>query len=146
MEKDKLPMLDIDISEYIPQRPPFVLITGVTEVDEQNITTIFEVPEGHVLEENGTLKAGGLIENIAQSAAFYAGYSYKKNGQEIPIGFISSVKGLETTRLPLVGETITTKVSLVNEVMDFKIFEGKVWDEKQELLARCELRVFTQKG
>ena len=137
-------MREIAIEDFIPQRPPFTFIERVIDVSDDDATTSFEITAACVLLENDQLTAAGIIENVAQSAALYAGHFYQKKGITPPIGYIASVKNLEIFMNPKVGEVIYTTVELVNEVMDFRIFQGTVKTTEGEDVAHCELRIMTK--
>ena len=135
-------MLELVVTDYIPQRPPFVMIDSVKSINENGVTTIFKVNSNNIFCEDGIFKTGGMIENIAQSTAFYAGYSYKQKELDVPLGFITSIKSLEVMRFPKVNEYIFTTVIKVNEVLEFKIFKGEIFNEDNFKIAQCELRIF----
>lgn len=137
--------MDYNITDFIPHRSPFIMIDSVESIQENGATTTFSIRKDHIFCEGGIFKSSGIIENIAQTAAAFAGYTFKDKNLTIPLGFIASVKGLEIFRLPKVGELITTTVSKVDEVMDFDIFEGEVYCNEITKIAHCELRIFTKK-
>ena len=107
-----------DIEKWIPQRPPFVFIDTVVEVSDTHAVTQFTIPADSPLVENGRLSLAGLMENAAQTCAVRAGYS---GGNRI--GFIGAVKQMETTRFPQTGETLTTEVRLLQEVLNISLIE-----------------------
>lgn len=138
-------MIAMDVTDYIPQRKPFVMIDAIQAIDDTSVMTVLSPKEDNVLVSDGYFTSGGMMENIAQSAAFFAGYSYKQKGEAVPLGFITSIKNLKISKFPEVGETLSTKVVNTNEVLDFQIFEGKIKDNQHNLIAQCEIRVFIQK-
>ena len=115
-----------DITAWIPQRPPFVFIDTVVEASDTHAVTQFTVPEDSPLVEDGQLSLAGLMENAAQTCAVRAGY----NGGN-RIGFIGAVKQMEATRLPHVGEQLTTEIKLIQEVLNISLIEctTRVGDE-----------------
>ncbi len=137
-------MQGIHVTEYIPQRPPFVFIDSVRQIQANCAKTSFKVPKGHFFCEGGIFRTGGIIENISQTAALYAGYSYREKGMDVPLGFITAIKDLEIFWFPREQELIETSVELLNDIMDFRIFKGEVFSEDKVLLAHCELRIFVQ--
>jgi predicted hotdog family 3-hydroxylacyl-ACP dehydratase len=138
-------MSELKITDYIPQRPPIVMIDGVEEIMDAGVTSTFKVRSEHLFCNKGFLSTAGIIENIAQTAAFLAGYLYKNAGADVPLGFISSIKSLEVRQHPTTGQVISTKLEKLQDVLDFSIFQGRVFGENQVLVAQCELRIFTQK-
>ena len=109
---------DKSISEYIPQRPPFVFIDAVEALDAALARTRFTVVSDCVLVTDGALPLSGLMENAAQTCAVRAGYA---GGNKI--GFIGAVKQMEVTRFPHVGETLTTEAKLIQEVLNISLVE-----------------------
>ena len=114
------------VETYIPQRPPFVFIDEVVSVNNERAVSAFTIREGCPLVANGHLSLAGLMENAAQTCAVRAGYC---GGNKI--GFIGAVKTMQASRLPKIGETLTTEVVLVQEVMNISLIEctTKVADE-----------------
>jgi len=137
-------MSELKITDFIPQRPPIVMIDGMDEIWDSGVISNFEVRNNRLFCQDGYLTSAGLIENIAQTAAFFAGYLYKNAGKDVPLGFISSIKSLEVKRHPRNGQKISTRLEKVQDVLDFSIFQGRVFAEDQTLVAECELRIFTQ--
>lgn len=109
---------DKSISDYIPQRPPFVFIDAVEALDAALARTRFTVVSDCVLVTDGALPLSGLMENAAQTCAVRAGYA---GGNKI--GFIGAVKQMEVTRFPHVGETLTTEAKLIQEVLNISLVE-----------------------
>lgn len=114
------------VETYIPQRPPFVFIDEVVSVNNERAISAFTIREGCPLVTNGHLSLAGLMENAAQTCAVRAGFC---GGNKI--GFIGAVKTMQANRLPKIGETLTTEVVLVQEVMNISLIEctTKVADE-----------------
>ena len=133
-----------EILGYIPQRPPFVMIDAVYDKGEMHVTSGFTITDENVMTENGEFKDGGIIENIAQTAALYAGTKFKDAGKEIPVGYIAGLKNVKIYKNPSSGTKIFT-TTLTNEMMNIQIVNGEVKDENQQVLASCELRIFINK-
>jgi len=129
-----------DIASLIPQRPPFVMIDSLTRSDEEASETRFTIREGHLFVENGFFTEPGLIENMAQTAGAGTGYRLQQEGKVTPIGFIGSMKKLVVSCLPAIGETITTKIYFLQEVMNVHFVTGKVFVDDKEI-ASCEFRI-----
>ena len=129
-----------DIAPLIPQKQPFVLISELLYTDEQLTRTNFTIPEGHVMVANGQLTEGGLLENIAQTAAASAGFVAINSGRSVQEGYIAAARSFEVFNLPKIGDTLTTEVMLLESVAGMNIISGKVIKGK-ELMAQCELRI-----
>lgn len=131
-----------EIHKYIPQRPPFVMIDAFKSLIENGIQSEFTISPENVLVVDGVFQESGLVENMAQTAAMYAGYTANKSNLPAPIGFIGALRNLKIIGLPRVAEKLTTSVKLKSEVMNIQIVEAEVRNEAQEILAECELRIF----
>lgn len=130
------------ILQYIPQRPPFVMVDKVYEQGERHLLSGFLIVKDNCLCREGAFQEGGLIENIAQTAALYAGMRYEALGEKPSIGFIAGIKNLEVHQLPKVGEQLHTHIQLTHEVGGIQVVEGKVYNTANTLVAHCELKIF----
>ena len=115
-----------DIATWIPQRPPFVFIDTIVEVDANHAVTRYTVPADCLLLTDGALSLAGLMENAAQTCAVRASFC---GGNRIC--FIGAVNRMEAARFPKVGETLTTEIVLLEEVLNISLIEctTKVGDE-----------------
>ena len=131
-----------EIHKYIPQRPPFVMIDEFKLLLDNGIQSGFMILPENILVVDGIFQESGLVENMAQTAAMYAGYTANKSNLPAPIGYIGALKNLKIFALPVVNEKLTTSVILKTEVMNIQIVEAEVRNEAQEIIAECELRIF----
>lgn len=131
-----------ELFSYIPQRPPFVMVDKLLEKGENYVLSGLAIGEENLMVEQGVLSEGGLVENIAQTAALFAGISYAEQGLPVPLGYIAGIKDLEIVRLPQTGSSLQTKTTLTHDLMNIQVVAGEVYDEAQQLIARCELRIF----
>ena len=133
---------DIDILSIIPQRPPFVMIDKLLNVDAQSACSELTVTADNMFVENGTFAQAGIIENMAQTCAAGMGYvnvcTYKNT---VKIGFLSAVKNLSFSRLPNVGETLTTCISIAEQVMGMILVNAQV-KIQNETIAEGEMKIF----
>jgi len=130
-----------DILEFIPQRPPVVMVDKLIYAGQDKTISGLLVDENNIFVSNGFLSESGLVENIAQTAAVGMGFLSKQSNKKVPIGFIASIKDLKIHHLPSAGDEITTEVVVTNQVMEVSILKGIVY--KDELvLAECEMRIF----
>ena len=132
---------DIDVHTLLPQQEPFVMIDQLLHFDEVTTTTRFTVREDHLYVENGRLNACALIENIAQTCAARMGYInhyiYKK---EVQLGFIGSVKNLVVKRVPLLGETLTTTIKVMEEIMQLTLVQAEI-KVGEETIVTAEMKI-----
>lgn len=143
VDMDRQPLeQDEAILNYIPQRPPFVMIDALYEKGDKFASTGLTITDTNIMTENGEFKEGGIIENIAQTAALFAGVKYKEAGEEVPFGYIAGIKNVKIVANPKVGDKIFTTTTLTNEIMNIQIVEGIVKNEQDKVIASCELRIF----
>jgi 3-hydroxyacyl-[acyl-carrier-protein] dehydratase len=131
------------IQDYIPQRPPMVMVHALQEVHETFARTQFTIREENIFVKDGLFQEPGLIENIAQTAAVHAGYFNKQSQSDVKIGYIAAIKSLQIHHLPKLGATIETLIEIKNVVMNVVIAEGRIF-EKDVLIAQGEIRIFNQ--
>lgn len=131
----------IDIHTLLPQQEPFVMVDRLIQIDEKSFATETQVKVENIFVDDGCLSASGLIENIAQTCAARIGFVNKYILQKgIQIGFIGAVRNLEILSLPQVGQTITTKVEVVEEVFGMTLAKAMVTCEG-ETLVTTEMKI-----
>jgi predicted hotdog family 3-hydroxylacyl-ACP dehydratase len=139
-------IVDTDsILNYIPQRPPIVLISRIYKCDEASVITGFDIVNEHFLTQNGILTESGVVENMAQTAASMAGYEAVVKQTQPRVGFIANIKNLVIHHLPKSGNEILTEVSTKTQVMNVSIIEAKSFCNN-ELVATCEMKIFLQEN
>ena len=130
-----------DILQRLPHRAPFVMIDTVRKQDETT-RAYFHIKEDNVLIEDGFFSESGLVEHMAQAAG--AGLPPTDDGNQPQAGYIGALKDLNVEKLPAVGDTITTEVDYLNQVMNAHIVKASVRSASGEHLASCELKIFVQ--
>ncbi len=130
-----------DICSLIPQKPPFVMIDGLIDVDTDYCTSVFTINDNCLLTDNGLFQESGLIENVAQTAAAGLGYESKSKNEGVETGFIGAVKNMVVYKLPIIGDTLETKTETLNKIMSAIIVKGTV-KCNGEVIFECNLNVF----
>ena len=126
---------DIPLNELIPQRPPFVMIDRLLSSDAVYSVTELEVRNDNIFVEDERLTASGLIENIAQTCAARIGYINLNNGGTVKIGVIGSISNLNVTRMPKVGERLTTTIQLLEEVFNVTMVLASIKIGEDEIVS-----------
>jgi len=129
--------------DYIPQRPPMVMIGRLEEASDTRFVSSFTIEVDNIFVEDNLLRESGIIENIAQTTAAGKGYMQKSNGKPVALGFIAAIKSLQINMLPNIGKELRTIVEVVNKVADVTIILGEVYTG-DTLVASCEMRIFIQ--
>ncbi len=132
-----------DITKYIPQREPIIMVHELVEADDDHAVTNLTIEPDNVFVSNEYFKEPGLVENIAQTAAMHVGYQCALKNIPIPIGYIAAVKDLKIFSLPRQNTRIATSVTVTNKVLDVTVVEGKV-EQEGNLLCSCEMRIFAK--
>lgn len=131
----------IPVGEILPQRPPFVLVDCLLHYDSVRTVCRFEIRPDHLMVEDGRLSACGLIENIAQTCAARIGYIHKYILHlPVALGYIASVRDMNISRLPAVGETIETVVEVREEIFGMTLAGAEI-RSGMELLATAEMKI-----
>ncbi len=133
------------ILNYIPQRPPIVLVSRIYKCDEVSVVTGFDITDDHIFTQHGQLTESGIIENMAQTAASRAGYAAVVTNSKPAVGFIANIKNLEIHHLPNSGNELLTEVSTKTQVMNVSIIDAKSYCNNQ-LVATCEMKIFLQEN
>lgn len=132
-----------DITKYIPQRHPIIMVHELVEADDDHAVTQLNIEPDNVFVSKEYFAEPGLVENIAQTAAMHVGYQCALKNIPIPIGYIAAVKDLKIRVLPKQNTRITTTVKVTNKVLDVTVVEGRV-EQAGNLLCSCEMRIFAK--
>lgn len=107
----------IDIHELLPQQEPFVMVGRLTYFDDVSTITQTEVSEDNIFVDEGVFSSSGIVENIAQTCAARIGYVNKYILLKgVQVGFIGALRNLQILSWPKVGETLTTRVDVIDQV------------------------------
>jgi len=120
------------------------MVDELLHCDESCTRTAFHIREENVLVANGEFTEGGLMENIAQTAAARAGYLAMRENKPVLPGYIGAVKNFEVFGLPKVNNDLVTEISIENQVFDVTVISGIVMCN-DIIVARCEMNIFIGK-
>ena len=131
----------IDIHNILPQQEPFVMIDTLVHFEMSNTTTETTIRDTNIFVDNGLFSATGMIENIAQTCAARVGYINKYILLKgVQIGFIGAVKNYNVNRLAKVGEVITTKVDIIEDIFGMTMANATV-ECNGEIIADTEIKL-----
>ncbi|MEC4113291.1 hypothetical protein [Myroides pelagicus] len=117
-------LIDRDlVKQLIPQREPIVMVDALYEYTETTIKAGLTIAGNNLCVSNGVLREVGLIEHMAQSVALHTGYQFYLRQEPAPVGYIGSIKKIDINALPKVGDTIYTKVDILQEFMGVTLVE-----------------------
>ena len=113
--------------ELLPQQSPFIMIDCLTKFDEKITETSFKVRNDNIFVENGKLNACALAENIAQTCAARLGYVNKYIlKKDVQIGFIGAIKNLSVVETPSVGDILTTRIEVLQDIMGVTLVDAQI--------------------
>lgn len=115
-------MID-DVRRYIPQRDPFVFVSGMEEHSEVSSVTFFKVHDGCPLVDGGCLTEAGVIEFVAQSCALHLGYA---SPEDTGIGFIGALSAFRFGYAPAVGDVVRCRVEMKGRYDNLVMASGEV--------------------
>jgi len=129
-----------NIMDYIPQRPPFVMIDNLLEASGDYFKTDFKVLPDNIFVENGKLREFAMIENIAQSSSVGLAKAKKYPSEKKPEGYLGAVSKLKLYELPEVNDRIYTVVKLIAQLENMFLLKGETWFNDKKLM-ECELKL-----
>ena len=129
-----------NIQDFIPQRPPFVMIDNLLEATGDHFKTDFKVLPDNIFVENGKLREFAMIENIAQSSSVGMAKAKKYPSGKKPEGYLGAVSKLKLYGLPAVDSTIYTVVTLIVQLENMFLLKGETWFNDKKLM-ECELKL-----
>jgi predicted hotdog family 3-hydroxylacyl-ACP dehydratase len=134
-----------DIISLIPQKPPFVMVSSLLSVGDKSARSSFTIDADNVFVKNNIFQEAGLMENIAQTAALRAGFMAQAENKPVSVGYIGAVRDLEIFSMPKAGDELETEIAIEDQVFNMTTILGKVW-LKDQIIASCELKVFTEEN
>ena len=132
-----------EVFELLPQRPPMTMVDTLYEAGQQFAETRLTILKDNVFCLDGHLIEPGIVEHSAQSAAAFAGYKYYLCGEKPRVGLIGEIKDFHIRRLPVVGEEIRTRVTILGEAFGMSLVET-VSTAGGEEIAGGRIKIFIQ--
>lgn len=139
----------IDVSNFLPHRPPFLMIDKVLVLNDEQVSTSFKIREDNLFLENNYFSEMGLVENAAQTCSSIVGKSFfndddvEGEGANL-IGFISAIKKTTLFSCPKVGSTIISSAKLTSryDTDSYSVcaLECNIYEDAVQLLS-CELNL-----
>jgi predicted hotdog family 3-hydroxylacyl-ACP dehydratase len=131
-----------NILDYIPQRPPFVMVDKLIEVSDKICISSFIVNESNLFCEKGIFYEGGMLETMAQTVAAGAGYRLKQQTDTEPkIGVIGTIKNLTIHKRPITGSELQTRTEIVSSFENAMVVDCSIC-ENGITIAVCQMNIF----
>ena len=133
-----------EILEYIPQRPPVVMVDTFYGIDERGCARSgLTVTADNLLVADGVLDECGSVEHIAQSAALRAGYMDRSRGEKVRLGYIGAVNDLKVHALPPVGSRLVTTIAVEQAVMNVTLLSART-ECGGKPVAECRMKIYME--
>lgn len=132
-----------EVLDLIPQKHPITMVDGLIEQTEKSTTSRLILNSKNIFCCDGVFVEAGLIENMAQTAALRVGYFSSLKKENPPIGFIGALKRIKIHKLPNDSDTLNTKITVLNNLMNVSIIKGEVFSNGI-LIAEGEMNIFLQ--
>ncbi len=130
-----------NITNYIPQRSPFVMIDSLLEAKENGFKSTFDILPDNIFLENNILSESALVENVAQTCAAGFGYVNSLKGEGAgKLGFIGAVSRLKVHALPKEKDHLVTEISVLNTFDAIHLIQGRVFSNGIELID-CQMKI-----
>ena len=130
-----------NIHKYIPQRLPMIMVDELLECTEELYISQFCPSSENIFISNSFFNESGLAENMAQTSALGVGYYAVNNDKDVPLGFIGAIKNLKIHKLPRTEELITTRITVLYEVLNATIAKAEVFIG-EDRIAEGEYKIF----
>ncbi len=128
------------IENYIPQRPPFVMIDNLVEASEVMFKSDFKIVLGNIFLDHDYLREFALIENIAQTSSAGLAVTKKFKGRKKPDGFLGGISKLKLYELPKLNDTIYTVIHLLASFENMFLVKGVNYLDGK-MLMECEMKL-----
>lgn len=139
MNVPQLPIGASLIEQFIPQRPPMVLVDTLHSFETDRVVSGLTISESNIFVTNGFFSETGILEHIAQTAALYMGYGALKRGGIPKEGYIGAIKSATIHVIPKVGAVLRTELVVVYDVMSMLLVHAETYCE-DVLIASAEMK------
>ena len=118
------------------------MVDRLLSADDKQAETELLVRADNIFVENGMLKAYAIIENMAQTCAVQLGYAdvYVNGKKDVRIGYIGAVKRMQVETAPKVGETLRTRMEVLQDFGDMKLASAESFVDNRRI-AVAELTI-----
>lgn len=129
------------ILELIPQRAPIVMVDSFHLESNGTCVTELHISKDNIFCDGTSIQECGIVEHIAQSAAARLGHAFVSKDLPVPIGYIGSVDKMKIQSLPLIGELINTRLTVIQELLGITLINAEVYCNNI-IVAECRMKIF----
>lgn len=134
--------MNLPVQTLIPQQQPFIMIGELIGCSAIAAITSYTIAPDNIMVTDGVFSEGGLLENMAQTAAAHAGSRAIAEQKPVQKGYIAAVRNFEVHRLPIAGMRIDTEVRIDDQAGEVTMVSGRI-ECAGELIATCRMTVVT---
>lgn len=116
------------------------MVDSLLFFSETEVVSAFTITQSNILSNKTNFTESGIIENMAQTVALHTGYDFYRKNEQAPTGYIGSVKKAVINELPKIGETITTKATILQEFMGVTMVSVQVKNSSDQVIAFSEMK------
>ena len=103
------------VGELLPQKFPFVMVDKLLDYSETSVVSGLKITDDNIFFNGHYFLESGLIEHMAQTVALHTGYQFFLKKEAAPTGYIGSIKEINISQLPKLGDEIKTTVNILQE-------------------------------
>lgn len=136
------PQLPASAVDFVPHRPPMLLVARLLEADGGNGLVDAELgPDCPFLDAAGRFEPAGFVELCAQAYAAVKGYEFKRAGMPFGAGFLVGVQGFAVLGGAARGDVLRVEVRTTGTFEVFAVVQGTV-TRGSETLAEGRIKLY----
>jgi predicted hotdog family 3-hydroxylacyl-ACP dehydratase len=135
-----------DLGQYIPHKPPFLLVDELYYYDDEYAISGFAVSHDHVMVRDGFLLEAAIIENMAQTMALKSSFQpgTKHSENDTPrMGYLVAVNRSSFINPVPAGELLITELKVTQNLKTFIMVKGTC-SYSEIPVAVCEISLFIE--
>lgn len=117
----------MDLTQYLPHRPPMLLLERLLEVSVSGATAGLKVPQDGLFHLEGKVPSYLGMEYLAQTASLHAGWLAAQRLEAPRLGKLIAVRSLELKQFFfLPQEQLLVQVRLEGEQGAVRLYQGEI--------------------
>jgi len=133
-------MLNINVSEILPQDGRMMLLDKVIEFDDQSMTTELQVRNDGLFGDQTAVPAWVGIEYMAQTVAAHTGMMNKISGKPVTMGLLLGTRRyLSNIDRFTIGVTLRVKVEKLIQNQSLSVFDCQIKADNIKVSAKLNV-------
>jgi len=139
--------IQMSIEDYLPQRPPILLLKKILSHDENSISCqVNKKSLSFFCDKDDDFLGAALVEIIAQTAAVMHGLQREKNHKRLALGMLTALKEFEICEALAPGnEIIVGQVKTESAMGQHQVVRGEIYQGKK-LVAHGLIFLYLDEG